>query len=185
VAHPDWRLHFTTFDLPLDAVDQAGTPQSETHRMIEDYLAGHQDTTLGGTRPALLTYLSLALVLVGLGVLLAGPAPVTGSRWYWFWLGGVPFGLGLLYWLARERPWADPTPPPLDHRTGRPRSAISARPQRPDQHIHPQTPPRRPRSCGTQVVGSRRLARLGSSARMRRSRSRSMSATLIPVPSLT
>ena len=37
---------------PLDAVDQAGTPLSETHRMIDDYLAGHQDTTLGGTRPA-------------------------------------------------------------------------------------------------------------------------------------
>jgi hypothetical protein len=117
---PDWRLHYTTFDLPLDAVDQAGTPLSETHRMIEDYLAGHQDTTLGGTRPALLTYLSLALVLVGLGVLLAGPDPVIGTRWYWFWFGFIPFGLGLLYWLAKERPWTDPPPRPIDRKTGRP-----------------------------------------------------------------
>lgn len=120
---PDWRLHYTTFDMPIDAIEEitaTGARMSDVNTMIEAYRVEH-DTTVGGTRTGLLTYLSLALVLVGLGVLIAGPAPVTGSRWFWFWLGGVPFGLGLLYWLARERPWADPAPPPLDPKTGRPK----------------------------------------------------------------
>ncbi|HET9519326.1 MAG TPA: hypothetical protein VFO77_16505 [Actinoplanes sp.] len=42
-----------------------------------------------------------------LGVLVAGPAPVRGTRWYWFWLVSLaPYGLGLLFWLARDRPWS-------------------------------------------------------------------------------
>jgi len=57
-------------------------------------------------RPAL----ALVTLLVGLGLLgllVAGPRPVIGTRWFWFWLvSGVPFGLGLLYWLARENPWS-------------------------------------------------------------------------------
>jgi hypothetical protein len=59
------------------------------------------------------------LILVGLAVLLGGPAPAVGTRWYWFWMGGVPFGLGLLYWLAVERPWAHPAPPAVDPKTNK------------------------------------------------------------------
>ncbi len=56
---------------------------------------------------SVLTGLGLCLTVVFLGVVVAGPAPVLGTRWYWFWLvGGVPFGLGLLFWLAREHPWS-------------------------------------------------------------------------------
>lgn len=45
--------------------------------------------------------------LLVLGIIVAGPAPVTGTRWFWFWLVcGAPFGLGLLYWLGQERPWS-------------------------------------------------------------------------------
>jgi hypothetical protein len=49
-------------------------------------------------------------ILLGLTffvVLVAGPAPVLGTRWYWWWLVALtPYGLGLLFWLAREHPWA-------------------------------------------------------------------------------
>ncbi|WP_091445292.1 hypothetical protein [Micromonospora yangpuensis] len=56
---------------------------------------------LPGPVPLLVT---LAAVVV-LGVLVFGPAPVTGTRWFWFWLFGLSMGLGVLYWLAREHPW--------------------------------------------------------------------------------
>jgi len=52
----------------------------------------------------------LLLPLLGLSflvLLLAGPDPVTGTKWFWWWVAtGVPFGLGLLAWLAREHPWS-------------------------------------------------------------------------------
>ncbi|MEU7905183.1 hypothetical protein [Actinoplanes sp. NPDC049118] len=51
--------------------------------------------------------LAIAGSLLVLGVLVSAPGPVIGTRWFWFWvLTGVPFGLGLLAWLARERPWS-------------------------------------------------------------------------------
>ncbi len=40
-------------------------------------------------------------VLLFLSLLIRGPAPVRGTRW--FWIGVIPFGLGVLTWLARER----------------------------------------------------------------------------------
>ncbi|WP_422733731.1 hypothetical protein ACN26Y_27040 [Micromonospora sp. WMMD558] len=50
-------------------------------------------------------YLAAVVGLVCLAVLIAGPAPVVGTRWHWFWIGtGVPFGLGVLTWLIIERP---------------------------------------------------------------------------------
>jgi hypothetical protein len=38
---------------------------------------------------------------------------VLGTRWFWFWLVTMaPFGLGLLFWLFRDRPWTRATPAP-------------------------------------------------------------------------
>lgn len=50
------------------------------------------------------------LLLAGVGILIGGPAPVRGTRWFWFWIGQVPLGLGYLAWLASERPWTEPKP---------------------------------------------------------------------------
>jgi len=116
---PDWRVHDTVFDRPIDELDATGVPRSPTQAMLDDYRVRHESAPVGGTRTAVLTYLSLALVLVGLGVLIAGPAPVIGTRRHWFWIGGIPFGVGGLHWLSRERPWTDPPPPPVDPKTGR------------------------------------------------------------------
>ncbi|MGX6602983.1 hypothetical protein ACWKSP_12715 [Micromonosporaceae bacterium Da 78-11] len=50
----------------------------------------------------------IALGVTFLAVLLAGPAPVRGTKWFWWWIGvTVPYGLGVLFWLARDRPWVD------------------------------------------------------------------------------
>jgi hypothetical protein len=62
---------------------------------------------VGGVQSADPIGLGIGFVLgvVFLAVILGGPAPVRGTRWYWFWLVYlVPYGLGLLYWLAREQP---------------------------------------------------------------------------------
>jgi hypothetical protein len=51
--------------------------------------------------------IGIALALIFIVVLLAGPAPVHGTRWFWWWLVVLtPYGLGLLFWLARDRPWS-------------------------------------------------------------------------------
>lgn len=59
--------------------------------------------------------IGVGLAAIFLGVLVAGPAPVLGTRWFWFCLVSLaPLGLGLLFWLARDRPWSrSAAPPPL------------------------------------------------------------------------
>ncbi|WP_229074672.1 hypothetical protein [Actinoplanes sp. DH11] len=50
--------------------------------------------------------ISVLLALTTLLVVAGGPAPVRGTRWYWFWVTlFVPYGLGLILWLFRDRPW--------------------------------------------------------------------------------
>jgi hypothetical protein len=104
----DWRVHYTELTTPQDKPD--------LERLVDAAMTRTGTPWFGSVE-----VIALALILPSLLILLGGPAPVTGTRWYWFWLGGIPFGLGVLYWLARERPWADPAPPPLDPKNGRPR----------------------------------------------------------------
>ncbi|MFY1622005.1 hypothetical protein ACN261_21590 [Micromonospora sp. WMMD723] len=50
-------------------------------------------SVLGGT--------GVLLAAVALVVVVTGPTPVLGTRWYWFWLIFLgPYGLGLLLWTA-------------------------------------------------------------------------------------
>lgn len=87
-------------------------------------LGEHNETTLlarrldvagipqGATSPVGQATMVVAflLLVVGLGVLIGGPDPARGTRWFWFWIGQLPLGLGYLAWLALERPWAAPGP---------------------------------------------------------------------------
>ncbi|GIF65965.1 hypothetical protein Ais01nite_40000 [Asanoa ishikariensis] len=65
--------------------------------------------------------LATILALLCLAILIQGPAPKLGTRWFWFFLGGLPFGLGMLLWLRVERPWAEPVSPAPDKKTGQPK----------------------------------------------------------------
>ncbi len=65
--------------------------------------------------------LATIIALIALAILIQGPAPKLGTRWFWFFLGGLPFGLGLLMWLRAERPWTEPEPPAPDRKTGQPK----------------------------------------------------------------
>ncbi|WP_326562127.1 hypothetical protein [Micromonospora sp. NBC_01796] len=49
-------------------------------------------------------WLAVSLMAVFLMALVSGPAPIGGTKWYWFWLSWIPFGLGVLAWVTRE-PW--------------------------------------------------------------------------------
>lgn len=55
--------------------------------------------------------LGWALPLIGLGLVVLGPRPTRGNRWGWFWLLGLPAGLGVALYAWSE--WLRParTPP--------------------------------------------------------------------------
>jgi hypothetical protein len=59
---------------------------------------GPYATAAGITSPLLATVCLLVIIF--------GPAPRLGTRWYWFWAALMPWGLGVLLWLAREHPWS-------------------------------------------------------------------------------
>ena len=56
--------------------------------------------------------LATLLLLLGLFVLINGAAPQRGTRWFWFWVGGITAGLGVLAWLLLERVWRPKARPP-------------------------------------------------------------------------
>lgn len=112
----DGRTYYAVLDSgdasPAEPLFVAGTanflgPQTESVRAA--LMASLLDTGRplhGDVRPAS-RYLATAIGLVGLAILLGGPAPVIGTRWYWFWIGaGIPLGLGMVAWLILERPWS-------------------------------------------------------------------------------
>ena len=77
--------------------------------------------TLGNVTPwsPLLAGFALILGFTFLGVLIAGPAPVLGTRWFWFWVVVItPYALGLLFWVLRDRPWAPAELPAGKERDG-------------------------------------------------------------------
>ncbi|BFU44682.1 hypothetical protein [Krasilnikovia sp. MM14-A1004] len=57
--------------------------------------------------PQLVAGIEIVLGVLFLGVLVFGPAPRRGTRWYWFWLVSfAPYGLGMLFWMFRDHPWS-------------------------------------------------------------------------------
>jgi hypothetical protein len=63
--------------------------------------------------------LAMVLVIGGLILLVAGPVPTRGNRWFWFWTAGAPGGLGVLAYVLAERIWPSARPLPLDRRSDR------------------------------------------------------------------
>jgi hypothetical protein len=60
-------------------------------------------------------FLACAAIFISL---VAGPQPRRATRWAWFWLLGLPYGLGFVALLAFEAPWskrACAQPEPLPH----------------------------------------------------------------------
>ncbi|MGC4748019.1 hypothetical protein ACLQ28_20535 [Micromonospora sp. DT201] len=58
-----------------------------------------------------------ALTVLWLGRLIGGAPPLVGTRWFWFWVGFLPFGVGVLAWTYREL-WRPPPVPVPDRGSG-------------------------------------------------------------------
>jgi hypothetical protein len=114
----DGRQHYLTVTggVPAEVVDPAAQPRPVSPE--GESLAAALRTFDAGRSPepwpvsSVIYGLSVAGVVLFLWALVSASAPpVTGTRWFWFWLAGLaPFGLGLLWWLARERPWSSRAP---------------------------------------------------------------------------
>ncbi|MFI2713418.1 hypothetical protein ACH495_25170 [Micromonospora sp. NPDC018662] len=105
---------------PTGVDDAARWPGREADPLADP--RARDATTHGGdTRAdAIANTAALFALVVGVGWLLtlvAGPPPVLGTRWYWFWIGLLPFGLGVLAWAYRER-WRADVPAARPRRTG-------------------------------------------------------------------
>ncbi|MGK5740068.1 hypothetical protein [Micromonospora sp. URMC 103] len=119
---PDGRVHWTDTDrfgqvTTTGAVDPASYSGPGAVGVAQDLRAGDLERRAGVVRApgVAVTVIGLVLAAVFLGVVVAGPAPVLGTRWFWFWLVAIaPYGLGLLFWLSRERPWSRPAAPASD-----------------------------------------------------------------------
>jgi hypothetical protein len=107
---------------PADLIGFGSSGYSpETDRLAADLRAAQARTTGATFEHATLASaangLGLVLALVMLVMLIAGPAPARGTRFYWFWVMWLPLGSGVLWWLAVERPWSR-RPPPKTRQNG-------------------------------------------------------------------
>ncbi|MEW2427565.1 hypothetical protein AB0877_06055 [Micromonospora sp. NPDC047644] len=87
-APPSWR------DTQLAAISAAGSADGDPGQRI-----GNAAALLAGV-----------LAVLWLGRLIGGAPPVVGTRWFWFWVGLLPFGTGVLAWTYREL-WRPPPVP--------------------------------------------------------------------------
>lgn len=116
---PDGRVSWTdtnNFDqvITTGAVNHASYSGPGAVGIAQELRAGGLEDRTGGVHPLASAVMGVGLVLaiVFLVVIVAGPPPVLGTRWFWFWLTfTAPYGLGILFWLARDRPWSRPEAP--------------------------------------------------------------------------
>jgi hypothetical protein len=118
---PDGRVYWTDTDnfdqvTTTRAVDPASYSGPGAVGIAQDLRAGGLEHRAGEVHPlgvaVAVTGIGLVLAAVFLGVVVAGPAPVLGTRWFWFWLvSTAPYSLGMLFWLSRDRPWLRPVVP--------------------------------------------------------------------------
>ncbi|MEU7611421.1 hypothetical protein [Micromonospora sp. NPDC049204] len=57
------------------------------------------------------------VTVLWLARLIGGAPPLAGTRWFWFWIGLLPFGLGVLAWSYREA-WRPRAAPAADRGSG-------------------------------------------------------------------
>ncbi|WP_433830632.1 hypothetical protein ACQP2E_11365 [Actinoplanes sp. CA-015351] len=116
----DQRVYWT--DTSLAAVDQEsvvidGAPHGGGAAPIARQLVQQPQSDVLVPWSSWLQGISLVLALTSLVVVISGPAPVRGTRWYWFWMVAlIPYGIGLAFWLFRDRPWASAEPDPAKER---------------------------------------------------------------------
>lgn len=92
---------------PVDAFPVQGEVDLDATIAATAQAAGEQQPALGVLGPAQWSAVPLGLLSLGmLGLLVLGGQPRRVTKWGMFWALGVPLGLGLAWWLARDAPFA-------------------------------------------------------------------------------
>ncbi|MFE9656187.1 hypothetical protein [Micromonospora sp. NPDC006431] len=112
---PDGRVRYA--DVGVLSIDEERSADHEDARLAQVASSWRADGAPADRLADAAGLLAGALALTWLGLLVAGPAPQAGSRWFWFWLGLLPFGAGLLGWLLREQ-WHAELPAGRDRQSG-------------------------------------------------------------------
>ncbi|WP_328654242.1 hypothetical protein OG598_10565 [Micromonospora sp. NBC_00330] len=111
---PNGQIRYAFVDPPASA-SYPGEPDLSTNAGLDARVAAvagpwhvggdlaHRIAGIGGLLAGVLTVLWL-------GRLIAGAPPLVGTRWFWFWVGLLPFGVGVLAWTYREL-WRPPPAP--------------------------------------------------------------------------
>jgi hypothetical protein len=111
---PDGRVHWTDTDMfgqvtTTGVVDQGSYSGPGAVGIAQDLRAAGLEHRAGVAHSPVPVghWIGVLVAAIVLGVVVAGPAPVRGTRWFWFWLIYLtPHGLGLLFWVARDHPWS-------------------------------------------------------------------------------
>lgn len=111
---PTGQIRYTAPDLdrrPAELVGAGGSgsgPRTEQLAAELDAAQTRPGRTTADYGPAVVvsTVLGGVLIVMFLGFLGAGPPPRRGTHFFWLWMTLIPFGLGMLAWLATETPWS-------------------------------------------------------------------------------
>ncbi|WP_433549705.1 hypothetical protein ACQP08_16830 [Micromonospora zamorensis] len=114
-----------TFDVPPAPDSYLGEPDRSAgagHDWRDARLAAIPDrwNTAGGWAHRIANVAALlagVLTALWLARLISGAPPLAGTRWFWFWVGLLPFGVGVLAWTYREL-WRPPSTPVLGRGSG-------------------------------------------------------------------
>ncbi|MCG5442664.1 hypothetical protein NIE79_000448 [Micromonospora sp. NIE79] len=100
---------------PPASASYPGEPDLSTNAGLDARLAAVADPWQAGGALAqriagVAGLLAGVLTVLWLGRLIGGAPPLVGTRWFWFWVGLLPFGVGVLAWTYREL-WRPPPVP--------------------------------------------------------------------------
>ncbi|MEU8408535.1 hypothetical protein AB0C19_20285 [Micromonospora sp. NPDC048842] len=111
---PNGQIRYAFVDPPASA-SYPGEPDLSANAGLDARLAAVADPWQSGGDLAhriagIAGLLAGVLTVLWLGRLIGGAPPLAGTRWFWFWVGLLPFGVGVLAWTYREL-WRPPPVP--------------------------------------------------------------------------
>ncbi|MEU7804613.1 hypothetical protein AB0B10_35690 [Micromonospora arborensis] len=111
---PNGQIRYAFVDPPASA-SYPGEPDLSANTRLDARLAAvagpwHVGGDLAHRIAGTAGLLAGVLTVLWLGRLIGGAPPMVGTRWFWFWVGLLPFGVGVLAWTYREL-WRPPPAP--------------------------------------------------------------------------
>ncbi|MFF0232373.1 hypothetical protein [Micromonospora sp. NPDC005254] len=115
---PSGRVRYAFVEPPDAQAEPAGPQSTERPAGLDARLAASADLwqSAGAAAHRIADAAGLlagAVTLLWLVRLVGGAPPLVGTRWFWYWIGLLPFGVGVLAWSYREMWRPPPVPPPV------------------------------------------------------------------------